>query len=179
MSIFSSTSTASTGNSPTFIANIRLVCARTSSGFLAKATPPIPARPVVQAWILNRQLRCPVPSQPRPLRRQSMRPWPRGNFESIRRKNGFTLILVKSRHGCVLFRMKTPKVQPSCGARLRRGKRSTLTASATRRRIQTYVPGERTVRFGCHRGPFISVCHFWCGAQKRHNPSRKLLEYHR
>jgi hypothetical protein len=25
------------------------------------------------------------------------------------------LIFVESRHDCVLFRMKTPKVQPSCG----------------------------------------------------------------
>jgi hypothetical protein len=34
------------------------------------------------------------------------------DFESIRRENGFTLIFVKTRHGCVLFRMKTPNVQP-------------------------------------------------------------------
>ena len=44
ISIFSSTSIASTGNCPIFIANIRSACARTTSGFLAKATPPIPAR---------------------------------------------------------------------------------------------------------------------------------------
>ena len=53
ISIFSSTSTASTGNCPTFIDNIRSACARASSGFLAKTTPPIPARPVVQAWIFT------------------------------------------------------------------------------------------------------------------------------
>ena len=52
MSIFSSTSTVSTGNCPTFIASICAAWPRTSASFLAKATPPMPARPVVQAWIL-------------------------------------------------------------------------------------------------------------------------------
>src|SRR5437764_352166 len=36
------------------------------------------------------------------------------DLESVRSKNRFALILVKSRHGCVLFPMKTPNVQPAC-----------------------------------------------------------------
>jgi hypothetical protein len=43
----------------------------------------------------------------------------RWNLESVRSENGFALIFVKSRHGSVLFRMKTPKVQP---ASVRRGR---------------------------------------------------------
>jgi hypothetical protein len=34
-----------------------------------------------------------------------------GNFESVGGENGFALIFVKSCHGRVLFRMKTPNVQ--------------------------------------------------------------------
>src|SRR6266480_4551949 len=33
------------------------------------------------------------------------------NLEAVSSENGLTLILVKSRHGCVLFRMKMPNVQ--------------------------------------------------------------------
>jgi hypothetical protein len=33
------------------------------------------------------------------------------NFESVGGENGFALIFVKSRHGSLLFRMKTPNVQ--------------------------------------------------------------------
>jgi hypothetical protein len=36
------------------------------------------------------------------------------DFESISGKNRFALIFVESRHGFVLFRMKTPNVQPAC-----------------------------------------------------------------
>src|SRR5438874_17144 len=53
IAIFSSTKTASTGNCPTFISSMRAAWPRATSGFFAKATPPMPARPVVQAWILT------------------------------------------------------------------------------------------------------------------------------
>jgi hypothetical protein len=38
---------------------------------------------------------------------------PARDLEPIRGKDGFALILVKSGHDCVLFRMKTPNVQPA------------------------------------------------------------------
>jgi len=35
------------------------------------------------------------------------------NLESVRSENAFSLIFMKSRHVSVLFRMKTPNVQPA------------------------------------------------------------------
>src|SRR2546430_2335041 len=43
ISIFSSTSTTSIGNCPTFIDSMRAAWPRTSAGLFAKATPPMPA----------------------------------------------------------------------------------------------------------------------------------------
>ncbi len=53
----------------------------------------------------------------------------RWRFFGRKRQNSFALIFVKSCHGRVLFRMKTPNVQPaSAPDGLRRGERSTSNA---------------------------------------------------
>ena len=101
ISLFS-TSTASTGNCPIFIANIRSVFAHTSSGVLTKTIPPIAARPVVQACILT-TTSPPSSFAAATASSACVRGLTARDFESIRREDGFALIFVKTRHGCVLI----------------------------------------------------------------------------
>jgi hypothetical protein len=67
------------------------------------------------------------------------------DLESIGGKNGFALIFVESCHGCVLFRIKMPNVQPACAQGYGAARAPPPTASASKHRAETYVPGSRTV----------------------------------
>src|ERR1700736_1547399 len=107
MSIFSSTSTASTRNCPTFIDNMRAAWPRTAPGFVQTAAPgraglaldAYACALLVRGEFLGHDHRF-ISGRHCPAAR---------NLESVGGENCFALILVKSCHGSVLLRIRTLK----------------------------------------------------------------------